>query len=162
MALFGDATFWVLISFCVFLFAFFRLGRGPILARLDARIEEIRKEIGAAESLRIEAQELLAQYQRKQRDAAREAAAIIENAKTHAAQITRQAEADLAESLKRREQQVEDRLRRIRESAAAEMRAYAAELAVKATREIIADKMDDKTSARLTEDSIKQVSGHLA
>lgn len=161
MALFGDATFWVLISFCLFLFMFFRLGRGPILAKLDARIGEIRKEISAAETLRIEAQELLAQYQRKQRDAAKEARTIIETARSHAVQITRQAEAELSESLKRREQQLEDRLRRIKENAATEIRAYAAELAVKATREIIAEKMDEKTSARLVDASIKQVAEQL-
>ena len=63
--------------------------------------------------------------------------------------------------MKRREQQLEDRLRRAEETAVADIRAYAAELAVKATREIITDKMDDKTNARLVEDSVRRMAGQL-
>ena len=161
MALFADPYFWVTMSFVGFLCLFFKFGKGPLLSKLDARIEEIRKEIATAESLRVESQELLAQYQRKQREAAKEAQAIVENARKSAAQITKQAEADMTAALKRREQQTEDRLRRMEETAVQEIRAYAAELAVKATAEIIAKKMDEQTSARLIDESIKQVAGNL-
>lgn len=157
MALVADPYFWVTLSFIGFLCLFFKFGKGPLLGKLDARIEEIRKEIATAESLRIESQELLAQYQRRQREAAKEAQAIVDNARKSAAQITKQAEADMMATLKRREQQTEDRLRRMEEDALQEIRSYAAELAVKATAEIIAKKIDGSLSERLIDDSIKQV-----
>jgi F-type H+-transporting ATPase subunit b len=162
MGLFADPTFWVLISFVIFVAAFIRLGGKAITGKLDARIAEIRKEISTAESLRVEAQELLAQYQRKQREAAKEAQAILDNARKHAEQIGKQAEADLDAAIKRREQQMDDRLRRMEAAAVQEIRTYASELAVKATAEIIAKKMDEQTNDRLIEASIKQVAGQLS
>lgn len=152
---------WVLFSFLIFAYVAWSKGRGALLGKLDARIAEIKREIDTASSLRIEAQDLLAQYQRKQRDAAKEAQTIVATAQKHAEDIKRQMEAELSETAKRREQQLQDRLRRMEEAAMADIRAYAAELAVKATAEIIAEKMDEKTNARLVDDSIKQVAGQL-
>ena len=152
---------WVSFSFVIFVVGIFVLGRKPLFAKLDAKIAEVKKEIETATALRQEAQDLLALYQRKQQDAEKEARAIIENAKKHAVEIGQQADAERKELLKRREQQTEERLRRMEEAAIQEIRAYAADLAVKATTEIIAGKMDEQTNARLVEQSVKQVADQL-
>ena len=68
MEFFQDTHSWVLVSFILFVTVAFRFGKDKFLAILDGRIEAIRNDIKTAELLRIEAQELLAQYQRKQRD----------------------------------------------------------------------------------------------
>lgn len=161
MAFFQEATNWVLISFVIFAIGFWKFGLKLMLGKLDGRIEEIRKEIETAESLRIEAQELLAQYQRKQRDAAKEAEAIVASAQKHAAEIQKAAEAELNELIARKETQLKDRLQRMEDVALQDIKSYAAELAVKATAEIIAKQMDEKTNARLVEQSIKTVAGQL-
>ena len=157
-----DANNWVFISFVIFAFIFIKKGKAALLGKLDARIEEIRKEIETAESLRIEAQELLAQYQRKQRDAAKEAEAIVSHARESAVQIRREAEIALKETIARREEQLQDRLQRMEEKAINDIRAYAAELAVRATREIIVSEMDAATNEGMVDKSIKAVSGKLA
>jgi F-type H+-transporting ATPase subunit b len=162
MGFLNDPANWVFISFVIFAFGFMRFGKNALLHKLDSRIAEIRKEIETAESLRVEAQELLAQYQRKQRDAAKEAEAIVATARTHADQIRKQAEADIAATLKRREEQTADRLKRMEEKAANDIRAYAAELAVRATREIIVTEMNEKVNAGMVDHSIKAVAGKLA
>lgn len=161
LALLHDPAIWVAISFAIFAVLAFRAGKDKVLAKLDGRIAEIRKEIETAESLRIEAQELLAQYQRKQRDAAKEAESIVANAREQAAAITKDAEAELAAITARREEQLAARLARMEENAVQEIRTRAAALAVKATMEIIAREMNDNTNARLIDESIKQVGGRL-
>lgn len=161
MAFFQEATNWVLISFVIFAIGFWKFGLKLLLGKLDSRIEEIRKEIETAESLRVEAQELLAQYQRKQRDAAKEAEAIVATAQKHAAEIQKAAEVELNELIVRKEAQLKDRLQRMEDVALQDIKSYAAELAVKATAEIITKQMDEKTNARLVEQSIKTVAGHL-
>lgn len=161
MAFFQEATNWVLISFVIFAIGFWKFGLKLMLGKLDGRIEDIRKEIETAESLRIEAQELLAQYQRKQRDAAKEAEAIVATAQKHAAEIQRAAEAELNELIVRKEVQLKDRLKRMEDVALQDIKSYAAELAVKATAEIISKQMDEKTNARLVEQSIKTIAGQL-
>ena len=161
MDMFQDPTVWVFFSFVIFCFIMWKYAKGPVLAALDKRIEDIRKEISTAESLRIEAQELLAQYQRKQRDASREAADMIATAKAHAAEIQKQAEKDLKDMAKRREQQLQERLARMEQTARQEIRTYAAELAVKATSEIIVRQMDKKTNENLLDQSIKDITKRL-
>lgn len=161
MELLQDAHTWVLFSFLVFVAIMWKYAKDQILAVLDRRIETIRKEIERAESLRVESQELLAQYQRKQRDASEEAAEIIAAAHTHAAEIKKQAEKDIRDIAKRREEQLQDRLERMEKKAIQEIRTYAAELAVRATSEIIARQMDQKTNENLVEQSIRSVAGHI-
>ncbi len=156
-----DTGLWVAISFVVFLLIAFKLGRKSVIGGLDSKIAEIRKEIETAESLRVEAQELLAQYQRKQRDAEKEAAEILERAQEHAAQITKQAEADLDETMARREAQLKDRIKRIEQNAMGEMKAHAAQLALQATRTVIEQDLDQKTGDDLLSASMETVSKQL-
>ena len=132
-----------------------------MLSKLDGRIEQVRNEITTAETLRIEAQELLAQYQRKQRDAQAEAESIIANARNHAGEIRKSAEADLNEMIDRKERQLAERLQRMEDSTKSEIRAYASELAVKATAEIIAARLDDAGNAALVEQAIKTMPANL-
>ncbi len=151
-----DPAVWVFISFLIFAKIAFRFGRAALIDKLDSRIAEIRKEIETAESLRVEAQELLAQYQRKQRDASKEADAIIETAEKHAAAIKKKAETELDELMSRRERQLEERLHRMEQVARRDIQTYAAALTAKATAEIIAEKMDKKDKARLVDEAISE------
>ena len=156
-----DATFWLLISFVIFCVICWKMGKDAVLNILDSRIDAIRQEIETAESLRVEAQELLAQYQRKQRDAEKEATGIIETAEAHAKEIKKKAEADLKETMERREAQLKSRLERMEHSAIAEIQKYAADLAIKATTEIIAEHLDKKSNEKLVSDAIKDVGKHI-
>ncbi len=160
-ALLHDPAIWLLCSFVIFAVMLYRKGKGAVLALLDKRIEGIRDELETAENLRVEAQELLAQYQRKHRDAVKDADNIIANAQKGADDILKKAESDLAESLSRKEQQLRDRLTRAEQAAIQEIQAYAADLAIKATTEIITSKLDKKTSERLLDASISNVSKNI-
>ena len=160
-ALFQEATFWVLLSFILFAVAALRFGKDKFLAKLDGRIAQIREEIQTAEFLRAEAQDLLSQYQTKQRDAAKEADQIVATAKQAADMINKQAQIDLDEMLARKEVQLAERLKRMEDAAKAEIQSYAAELAVKATAEIIAARLDAETNSRLVDATIKALPGQL-
>lgn len=161
MELLQDTHVWYAISFVVFLGLVWKFGRHAILGNLDRRIDAIRKEIKTAETLRIEAQELLAQYQRKQRDALKDAERIINTARTNAEELRRKAEADLNESINRREAQLKERIERMEQSAVQEIQAYASELAMKAAQEIIIEKLDKKTAEKLADQSIQDVAKNL-
>lgn len=156
-----DSSLWVGISFVIFLFIAYKLGRKSVVNGIDGKINEIKTEIETAERLRVEAQELLAQYQRKQRDAEKEAKEILSNAKKQAKEITKTAETDLSELMDRRETQLGERLRRLEENAIAEIQSHAAELAVAATTEMIVQTLDEKTNAKLNEETINSLSKHL-
>lgn len=157
-----DTNFWVAISFLLFLFVAVRTGYGKVIGGLDNKIESIRKEIQEAEALRVEAQELLAQYRRKQKDALNEAESIINHARTHAESIIAQADEDLKLVMQRREAQLQDRLQRIEDAAVQDVKTYAASLAVDTARDLIYNRLDKKADASLIEktgDNLKKLAG---
>ena len=156
-----DTSIWIAISFAVFAFVAYKLGRKSVIGSLDSQIAEVKNEIENAERLRVEAQELLAQYQRKQRDAEKEASDMLDRAKDQAKQLEKTAETDLKDVMARREVQLADRLKRIEENAIAEIQNHAAELAVAATTEMIVKTLDEKSNNKMNEDTIQSLSKHL-
>ena len=156
-----DTGIWVAISFFLFLFLAFKLGRKSIVSGLDNKIAEVKSEIETAERLRVEAQELLAQYQRKQRDAETEAGDIIKRAQKQAEQLSVNAEAELEETMVRREAQLTDRLKRLEENAIATIQSHAADVAVSATEEIIVQTLDSKLNADLADKTIAGLAKNL-
>ncbi len=159
--LLGNTTFWYFLSFVVFVAIAYRLGGKAVTAQLDKQITDIKKKIETAEGLRVEAQEMLAQYQRKQRDALKEADSIIENAKKNAAKIKAQAEAELEATMERREKQIIERIDRMQQEAVSHVQEQAAELALKAARILIADHLDANQNNGLVEDTLRDISSQL-
>lgn len=156
-----DTSLWVGISFAMFAFVAYKMGGKAITRGLDAKIDEVKQEVETAERLRVEAQELLAQYERKQRDAEKEAKTIIDNAKNQAIQLQENAEKDLEDLMQRRETQLKERLKRVEESAIAEVQSHAADLVVQATTEALQNSLDAKSAKALSENTIASVSKHL-
>lgn len=152
---------WYCFSFLVFSGIIFKFGMPAINAMLDQRISDIKAELETAESLRVEAQEMLAQYQRKHRDALQESESIIKTAKDSAQKIVQQAEIELEETMNRREAQLQSRLKRMEEDALNEIKAYAATLAMGAARQIITEKLDNAANAKLLENSIADVQANI-
>ncbi|MCC2112180.1 MAG: ATP F0F1 synthase subunit B, partial [Hyphomicrobiales bacterium] len=67
-----DATFWAFVALVVFLgIVLYMRVPGMITKALDTRAEGIEKELDEARRLREEAQEVLAEYQRKTQNAER-------------------------------------------------------------------------------------------
>tara|TARA_R110001592_G_scaffold16881_8_gene71545 strand:+ start:15650 stop:16138 length:489 start_codon:yes stop_codon:yes gene_type:complete len=161
MELLQDSHIWYLFSFVIFAGILFKFGVPAFNALLDGRIEQIKKDLEEAENLRVEAQEMLAQYQRKHRDAVQESEKILKTARESAHQFKEKAEADLDAVMKRREVQLEDRLERMKQNAINEIQAHAAELAMNATRQIIIEKLDKKTNAKLVEDAIVGIEANI-
>lgn len=153
-----DSNIWMVFSFLLLVFLLWKFGRGAVIAMLDARIEQIRREIENAETLRIEAQELLAQYQRKQRDAEKEAARIIETANKNAEEIRKKAETELEEAVTRRERQLADRIQRMQADAKQEISDYAAHLAIETAKDLIGKRLENASAYDLlVENSIASV-----
>ena len=154
MELLQDSTFWVLISTVIFAIVAWKKGRGPLLEILDDRTDRIRKELEEAERLRVEAQEVLADYQRKHRDAMETANEIIETASEKAARMEQDMNARMEDELARREQQLVERISRAEQAAIKEIRFKAADIATSTVKTILEEQMQEKDS-ELIENAIK-------
>jgi F-type H+-transporting ATPase subunit b len=156
-----SSTSWVFISFCLFALVVFLKARHKIVGIVDAKIDKIKKDIETAEMLRIEAQELLAQYERKQRDADKEAEEIIKNAEEHAKKIHEKAKKDLKLMSDRREAQLEQRIKRMEEEAIQEIKTYAADLALQAAQDILSNEVSKKDNSDLIDATLKTINTQI-
>ena len=159
--MFSTPEFWIALSLIIFLGLVVWKGMKPILKSLDDRAAKIKKELDEARSLREEAQHMLAEYKRKQRDALSEAEQIVEHAKQEAERVQHKAEAELEEQLKRREQQAMDKIAQAEQAALREVRGQAVDLAIAATAKLVSEKMSDSQSAKLIDETIEGLSGKL-
>lgn len=161
MEILQDSNVWFTFSFIIFVVVFYKFAIPVVIKTLDARIEEIKKDLEESENLRIEAQEMLAQYQRKQRDALKESEKIIEKAKENAKNYKKNIEADLDAAMKRREQKLENRIERMKQDAIDEIQLYAAKLSMDAAQKIIIEELDSKTSKNLINKSIGNIGQNI-
>eukprot|EP00439_Symbiodinium_sp_Y106_P088811 s1_g1347.t1 len=132
-----------------------------VTAALDKRADDIKNELDEARKLREEAQQVLASYQRKQRDAEKEAEAIVEQARAEAERLAIETKENLAQQVERRTQLAEDKIGQAEAQALQEVRAVAADIAVSAARKIIEDKLDGAQAAQLIDKSIAEVKDKL-
>jgi F-type H+-transporting ATPase subunit b len=155
------AEFWVALAFIIFVAIAFKPARKAILSMLDDRAERIRGELEEAQRLREEAQSLLAGYQRRQRDALKEAEAIVAHAREEADRLRTSAAAELESSMRRREAQAMDKIAQAETAAVQEVRNLTVDIAISASGRILAQRLDDGQSARLVDEAIKDLPKHL-
>ncbi|MCB1475668.1 MAG: ATP F0F1 synthase subunit B [Rhodobiaceae bacterium] len=157
-----DATFYALIALLIFLaIVIYMKVPGLIAGSLDGRAANIAREIDEAKRLRDEAQGLLAEYQRKQRDAEREAEDIIAQAREEAERMTREAKEALADLIDRRTKAAEAKISQAEAHAFNEVRAAAAEAATAAAERILTEKVTGKAADDLITSSIADIGKQL-
>jgi len=154
MHLFADAEFWVLAAAVIFVAAVWKPARKSVLGSLDERAARIRAELDEARRLRDEAEQLLAQYQQKEREGAAAAEAIIAHAREEAERIAAHSARDLEEALMRRQRLAEERIAQAEQKALDEIRAVAVDVAIGAAREVIVSQIDEERGAALLDAAI--------
>jgi len=152
--LFGEAEFWVLIAFVISMAIVVWKARGAMLGMLDRRAEKIKAELDEARRLAEEAQKALAQHQLRQRDALKEAEAIIAQARAEAERAAHEGRKDLAAALERRKRLTTEKLALEEQKALNEVRAAAVDIAVAAVRRILAEDLDAQRRAALVDQAI--------
>ena len=157
-----DATFWVGAAFVLFIGVLVYLKVPGMLTRaLDERAKKISNDLDQARELREEAQVLLATYQRKQRDALKEAEEIIAHAKEEAMREAEQAEKKLEEAIARRQQAALNKIALAEAQAENEVRDTAIEIAIAAATAVVAQQVRGDRADALVDTAIQDLRGHL-
>ncbi len=133
-----DAEFYVAVGFTIFVLVLLWVGaHSKFTALIDARIDRIKSELAEAERLRSEAESLLASFEKKREEAETEAKAIVAQAKEEAELIAAEGKRRLEEFTTRSVKQVEQKIAQAEASASAEVRAAAADVAVKLAERVL-------------------------
>jgi len=160
--MFSDPTFWVAVAFVMFVAGLVYLKvPGMVTKALDDRADRIRTELEEAQRLREEAQAMLADYQRKQREMENEAKSIIEQAKEEAAALASEAKAKLEASLERQAAIAEQKIAQAEEQALKDVRMSAADLSIRAAEALVAEGLTAQKATALIDESIADLKTKL-
>ena len=152
-----DATFWVAISFLIFIaLLIYKKVPGLINKVLDDKISEIKKKVEESEKLKNDSEKLLSTYQAKLNDSKKECDLILQNAKRISDKYSKELTEKFKNNLKSRERSVEEKITNLKNEALKEIELKAAMLSADAVREIMKNEIDEKKRADINFTSVKQ------
>ena len=153
-----EAEAWVAIAFVLFLALLVYLGAHRRVAEaIDQRQARIKAELDEAVRLRQEAQAVLAEYERKGREAENEAAAIIASAKAEAERLAAEAKTRMEDFVARRTKMAETKVAQAEAQAVSDVRSAAADTAVAAAEKILSAAAKGKVAEDLLARGIEDV-----
>ena len=160
--MFEDPTFWVAVGTALFIgVLIWQKVPGAIAKMLDDRAIAIKGELDEAKRLRSEAEALLAEYKAKTANAAQEAQAILDNAKTSADRMAADARAQLQVQIERRAKMAEQKIAQAEAEAIAEVRAAATSVAAAAAGAVIGKQMTESKGDALIDGAIRDLRAKL-
>ena len=156
--MFMEAETWVALAFVVFVAGLGYLGVHKIIGKsLDDRSARIKAELDEARKLRDDAAQLLADYQRKRKEAEGEAQEIIAGAKAEAERMATEAKAKIEEFVARRTKMAETKIAQAEAQATADVRSAAADAAIAAAEKILSTETKGRLAGELIAKGIEDV-----
>ncbi|KEG19899.1 F0F1 ATP synthase subunit B [Bartonella bacilliformis] len=155
-------TFWAFIGLILFLALLFYFKVPAMALRgLDERAKRIASELDEALRLREEAQEILAEYQKKCAGIEKDVQEIITAAKHEAEIIVAEARVKTEEYVKNRNKLVEQKIAQAESNAIQEISSSVVDLVIFSARTIINNELDSKKADDLIKESIIKVKTNL-
>ena len=153
--------FW--ITFATVLIVYFTIKKSTpiVINALDKRSADISDELERAMALREEAQVLLAQYQKKQRESLKEAEEIVQKANLEARRITREAEQEVEDQLKKRMKLAMGKIELAERHALQEVQEHVIDITVAAARNIVESKLTPAAREELIRNAAQDVQKKL-
>jgi F-type H+-transporting ATPase subunit b len=153
---------WVAVAFVLFIGVIIYVGaHKKVIEALDHRSARIKAELDEARRLRDEAGKLLADYQKKQREAEKEAEEIVAGAKAEAERVAAESRLKVEEFVARRTKLAESKIGQAEAQALADVRAAAAEAAVTAAEQILRATAKGEIADKLVARGIEDVKAKL-
>ena len=162
MDFFGNSNYMVTVSLLLFIGLLGYLGVHKLIGKkLDERADGIRDELNDAKRLREEAQELFAEFERKQKAVEGQAEEIVARAKAEAEAAAVKAKEDLAISIERRLKAADDQIALAESDAVREVKDKAVAVAMAAASQVLSEKLGADKAEGLVDAAIKDVGARL-
>lgn len=160
--MFLEAEFWVAVAFVVFLAIVWKVGGfNQMLGGLDGRAKRVRYELDEARRLREEAAAVLADYKSRRIEAEREAEAIVASAREEAERSAAEGHARMNDFVARRTKSAEAKIAQAEAQATAQVRAAAADAAVRVSETILRERLQGDAAQDLVRSSLGEVKNRL-
>ncbi len=140
-----DATFWVAISFFIFLgiLFYFKVPQ-KVFGALNESINKIKKDIDEAEKLKEEAKNILSEYEAKLSKSKVEIDLMIKNAQKESETNIIKINDQFHSIFENRKKMAEDKIKQMKLQATKDIKNYSVEVAIIALEKIIKNSVDKK------------------
>ena len=157
-----DATFWVAISFFIFCGGLVYL-KVPqkINNALNDQIEKIKKEINEAKNLKIEAKNLLSEYENKIDKSKKEAKQIIDTAKKENEKNILEKTKKFHETIDNKKKSVEQKIYQMKENAIKDIKDISIRASIETVENIIKKSIDKNKLEKFNSESLKEAKNFL-
>ncbi|MGB0934896.1 MAG: hypothetical protein ACPGXY_02400 [Alphaproteobacteria bacterium] len=155
--MFQDPTFWVAISFGIFVGLVGRKIWGLAIVGLDERSQSIAKDIQEATLMRDEAKRLLNDIWQKHQEAEGHAEEIIQHAQRESDRLRSEAHKELEQYMKHREKLVDQRITQAEQQAEKDIRDQAIKVAMAAAENLLRASMTKEADKQHTDGALKSL-----
>ena len=157
-----DATFWVAVSFFIFIGALIYLKVPQNLNNsLDAQINRIKKELGEAEKLKVESKNILSDYENKIDKSKNETQKIINEAKKDSEKNILDKTKKFHELIEARKRNAEQKIVQMKENALRDIKNISIKISIEAVKHLIKNSIDKSKIEKIYAESLEQVKTSL-
>ena len=157
-----DATFWVAISFFIFIGGLIYL-KVPQKVNdwLTSQITQIKKELNEAEKLKIEAKNLLSDYENKIDKSKKETQEIINIAKEDNEKDILNKTKKFHELIETRKKNTEQKITQMKENALKEIKNISVKISIEAVEHLIKNSIDKNKIQKIYTENLQQIKNSL-
>ena len=150
-----SAEFWVGVAFILVVGLLFKPIVHAVMEMILQRIERIKKEMQAAEEIKLEAQKLYAEYEHKRLNAEKEVAAIVANEESAIADTKARKMREMDMLLKQKNTEADAKIEMAVERANNEINMLISKKTIKILKNVFLTKISPKEKSLLIDNSIK-------
>ncbi len=154
---FSSLIFWECISFGILCWVLYKFAWPPILNALEMREQKIRDSLEQADQNRMASEQRLQEYEAKLQGAAREAEAVVADAKAKAQRLLEENEQRLRTESQRIQAETTRELERERRKAVQDIQREAADLALVVAEKVLGRSLSDDDHRRLVQNALQAV-----
>ena len=157
-----DATFWVAISFFIFLgvLIYFKVPQ-KIIGALNESINSIKNEIENAEDLKEESKNILSDYEKKIGNAKSEVKQMIDAATEEADRSVLKTNEEFHTQMENRKKNTEDRIKQMKNQALKDIKNTSVKISIQAVEVLLKNSLDKNKLNKIFASSIEETKSAL-
>ena len=157
-----DATFWVAISFFIFLgvLIYFQIPQ-KIISVLNESIESIKIEVDNAESLKEESKNILSEYEKKISNAKNEVKQMIDVATEEADRTVLKTNEEFHIQMENRKKSTEDRIKQMKNQALKDIKNASVKISIQAVEVMLKNSLDKNKLNKIFNSSVDETKSAL-
>ena len=152
-----DATFWVAISFIIFLgvLVYFKIPQ-KVITILNESIDSIKNEVDSAETLKEESKNILSEYEKKISNSKSEIKHMIDAATEEAEKIVLKTNEEFHVQMDNRKKNTEDRIKQMKNQALQDIKNASVKISIQAVEMLLKNSLDKNKLNKIFTSSIEE------